>query len=213
MSDPIEMPKSRGGRGGPFRFAMGCGCFFLVVMLGLVAFMTWQFQRAVTFDPARVRAAAQELLPGAQPLPGQVDLFAMEFQGTRLVVMGDAKLRPENSPAPGSTGAEVTTTYLTQSSATPDEVATRLRKAMEERGYRDRQGKVLKEGEVTFQHAGKPLKGKHMLMETESGKQVEEFTLSVPGPKGDVIAMFLAPEERISEADVQKFLDALTPAP
>lgn len=209
MSEPTPLPGPR-GRGGPFRLVLGCGCLFVAVMLGLVAFMTWQFQRAVTFDPARVRAAAEEILPGAAPPAGQVDLFAMEFQGSRLVVMGDPGLLPQNSPAPGK-GGEVATTYLSLSSSSPEEAAERLRKAMEERGFRAREGRVTSRQDVSFRLGAGAVKGLHVQMESERGAALEEFTLVLPGPQGQVVAMFMAPVDRIDPEDVQKFLDGLAP--
>lgn len=204
------MPKSSGPRGGPFRLAMGCGCFFLLVMGCFVGYLYWKFNQSVTFDPARIAAVTEEILPGASPLPGQVGLFAVTLDGSRMVVMGDPKLRPESRET--ATG-EVGTTTLSLSQAKPEEMAERLRTEMETRGFRAGDLKVLKKEDASFPVDGRTLSGVRVLMETPEKKELEEFTLVIPGPQGEVLAMFMAPEGRLGPEEVQRFLDGLADLP
>lgn len=211
---PTDPPR---GRGGPFRFAMTCGCVFLVIGAVLLGLMSWQAKRSMSMDPEKVVAAADRILPGARPLQGQVGLFSVDFAGTRMVFLGDPR-QGGGAPRTASPGASevVTTTLMSReaSDLTPRQLVERLRRELEARRYWERGARILRQEEVRFRLHGKDLPAAHLLVETEQRRRFEEFTLVLPGPEGgQVIAMFMGPEKSLDPTHVQAFLDGLVPQP
>lgn len=207
-SSPARRP------GGVLRAALRVGGLFLVLSAVLLVLMTWQARRSVSQDPDRVVAAAGRILPGARPLEGQVGLFALEFWGTRMAVLGDPRLA-SRVPAPADPGLPaVPTTLLMAREGTdlkPSEELERLQAEMEERGYLPRGSRVIRREEVPFRAAGREVLGTRTGLETPRRERYEQFTLLLPGPRGMVLALFAG--TALSPERVQRSLDGTEPPP
>lgn len=183
---------------GPFRLALTCGCIWLVIAGMLFGAATWVMNRAVVSDPAQVVALADQILPGAKPLPGQVGIAGLQMMGRRLAILGDPIVE---KPQPGSEGNLIVLQSL-DPDAKPEEVTRRLRTELEDRGYRA-EAAVAEEGTVTI--AGR--EALRSVLKTSDGKTIEQFAVVFPGR---AVALFQGP---MGEDGVRAFLEGLAPEP
>ena len=190
------------------------GCLFLVLSAALGVLMTWQARRSVSQDPDRVLAAAAAILPGFRPLEGQVGLFAVDFWGTRMAVLGDPRLAG-GVPAPPDAGLPAVPIAVLMAregtDSKPSEQLERLRGEMEERGYLPAGSRVLRQEEVPFRAAGQQVRGTRTRLETTRRERYEQFALLLPGPRGQVLALFAGPA--LSPEQVQQGLDGIGTPP
>jgi hypothetical protein len=199
MNQPIGNPPKKSG--GALKWVLlGCGG---IILLGVAFFgiMGYFMYKSFNTDPAKVEAAAQELLTFEKPA-GYKGAFSVSMMGFKMASLA--------SGTPGQPGVGmILMVSMPGGKENQEQLRTQMRQNMEKQGQS--QEIVEKRKSETFKVRGKDVDATVEVTKTKgSDARMLQYTIPLENAAGNTVLLLLAgPEQQEDHAWVQKFLDTV----
>jgi hypothetical protein len=199
MNQPVanQPPKKSGGA---LKWVLlGCGG---IILLGIAFFgiMTYLAIKSFNTDPAKVEAAAQEILPFEKP-SGFNGMFSMSMMGVKMAALGTGGSDQQ--------GAGLVLLTMPGGKANQEQLRAQMRSNMEKQG---RSQEILeKRKSESFKVRGKEVDADvEVTIHKGHDERMLQYTMVLDGPTGNpVLAVLSGPEKQADHGWVQKFLDSV----
>jgi hypothetical protein len=200
MDQPVsnQPPKKSGGA---LKWVLlGCGGILLLgaAFIGVMGYLAY---KSVSTDPAKVEAAAQEILTFEKPAGFRgVASFSIAGFRTATLTMG-------TGDQPG--GSAIILMTMPGGKANQEQMRAKMKENMEKQGRSEEV--VEKRKSETFKVRGKDVEGSvDVTVHKGADERMLQYTLMVDNAAGNPVFILLSgPEKATDHAWVQKFLDTV----